>query len=120
MEAITEGVNNININNNNNNNNSDSYKKNRIQVSNTKKPLFFYVNLAKVYLLILIVFSLITMFFFFLISFYYYNCRDTCNSIMRSNSQHLEWVRILSNFIQFNFQSVTFLRIFLLRKNSVK
>ena len=23
-------------------------KKNRIQVSNTKKPLFFYVNLAKV------------------------------------------------------------------------
>jgi hypothetical protein len=49
MEAITEGVNNINItNNNNNNSNSDSYKKNRIQVSNTKKPLFFYVNLAKV------------------------------------------------------------------------
>lgn len=40
MEAITEGVNNINI--------SDSIKKNRIQVSNTKKPLFFYVNLAKV------------------------------------------------------------------------
>ncbi|KAH0875019.1 hypothetical protein HID58_072381, partial [Brassica napus] len=26
----------------------DSQKKNRIQVSNTKKPLFFYVNLAKV------------------------------------------------------------------------
>ena len=42
MEAITEGVNNINI--------SDSYKKNRIQVSNTKKPLFFYVNLAKRYM----------------------------------------------------------------------
>ncbi|WVZ00783.1 hypothetical protein V8G54_026852 [Vigna mungo] len=40
MESITEGVNNINI--------TDSYKKNRIQVSNTKKPLFFYVNLAKV------------------------------------------------------------------------
>lgn len=40
MEEITEAVNNINI--------SDSYKKNRIQVSNTKKPLFFYVNLAKV------------------------------------------------------------------------
>ncbi|KAK2371533.1 Alba DNA/RNA-binding protein [Trifolium repens] len=53
MEAITEGVNNINItnnNNNNNNSNSDSYKKNRIQVSNTKKPLFFYVNLAKRYM----------------------------------------------------------------------
>ncbi|AES68123.1 putative DNA/RNA-binding protein Alba [Medicago truncatula] len=47
MEGITEGVNNININNNNN---SDSYKKNRIQVSNTKKPLFFYVNLAKRYM----------------------------------------------------------------------
>ncbi|WJX48800.1 hypothetical protein P8452_35317 [Trifolium repens] len=42
MEAITEGVNNINI--------SDSIKKNRIQVSNTKKPLFFYVNLAKRYM----------------------------------------------------------------------
>ena len=43
MEVITEGINNININN-------DSYKKNRIQVSNTKKPLFFYVNLAKRYM----------------------------------------------------------------------
>nr|AFK38642.1 unknown [Lotus japonicus] len=42
MEAITEAVNNIDI--------SDSYKKNRIQVSNTKKPLFFYVNLAKRYM----------------------------------------------------------------------
>ncbi|KAI7747254.1 hypothetical protein M8C21_030773 [Ambrosia artemisiifolia] len=39
MEEITEGLNNVNI--------SDSYRKNRIQVSNTKKPLFFYVNLAK-------------------------------------------------------------------------
>ncbi|XP_077247388.1 uncharacterized protein At2g34160-like [Tasmannia lanceolata] len=27
-----------------------SHKKNRIQVSNTKKPLFFYVNLAKRYM----------------------------------------------------------------------
>ncbi|MED6143608.1 hypothetical protein PIB30_007551 [Stylosanthes scabra] len=44
MEGITEGVNNMNINI------SDSYKKNRIQVSNTKKPLFFYVNLAKRYM----------------------------------------------------------------------
>ncbi|CAJ1951261.1 unnamed protein product [Sphenostylis stenocarpa] len=42
MEAITEGVNNVNI--------SEAYKKNRIQVSNTKKPLFFYVNLAKRYM----------------------------------------------------------------------
>ncbi|XXG45689.1 hypothetical protein AAC387_Pa02g0702 [Persea americana] len=44
MEEITEGVNNININI------SGSPKKNRIQVSNTKKPLFFYVNLAKRYM----------------------------------------------------------------------
>ncbi|XP_073128955.1 uncharacterized protein At2g34160-like [Henckelia pumila] len=29
---------------------NDNLKKNRIQVSNTKKPLFFYVNLAKRYL----------------------------------------------------------------------
>ncbi|KAI3906461.1 hypothetical protein MKX01_029076 [Papaver californicum] len=29
---------------------SHHYKKNRIQVSNTKKPLFFYVNLAKKYM----------------------------------------------------------------------
>lgn len=42
MEVITEGVNNINITD------SLSNKRNRIQVSNTKKPLFFYVNLAKV------------------------------------------------------------------------
>lgn len=41
MEAITEGVNNMNI--------TDLQKKNRIQVSNSKKPLFFYVNLAKVF-----------------------------------------------------------------------
>lgn len=47
MDEITEAVQNINISNNNNNNN-DAHKKNRIQVSNTKKPLFFYVNLAKV------------------------------------------------------------------------
>lgn len=42
MEEVTEGVNNIHITA------TDSHKKNRIQVSNTKKPLFFYVNLAKV------------------------------------------------------------------------
>ncbi|KAJ7966163.1 Alba DNA/RNA-binding protein [Quillaja saponaria] len=41
MEVITEGVNNLNITDSSYNN------KNRIQVSNTKKPLFFYVNLAK-------------------------------------------------------------------------
>ncbi|KAH6779942.1 Alba DNA/RNA-binding protein [Perilla frutescens var. hirtella] len=39
MEEIT-GVNNIAIV-------GDAQKKNRIQVSNTKKSLFFYVNLAK-------------------------------------------------------------------------
>lgn len=27
---------------------ADAHKRNRIQVSNTKKPLFFYVKLAKV------------------------------------------------------------------------
>ncbi|KAK4415537.1 hypothetical protein Salat_2661100 [Sesamum alatum] len=43
MEEITEGVTNISIS-------GDSQKKNRIQVSNTKKPLFFYVNLAKRYM----------------------------------------------------------------------
>ncbi|GER37065.1 alba DNA/RNA-binding protein [Striga asiatica] len=43
MEEITEGVTNINIA-------GDSQKKNRIQVSNTKKPLFFYVNLSKRYM----------------------------------------------------------------------
>ncbi|CAF2095715.1 unnamed protein product [Brassica rapa] len=43
MEEITDGVNNMNLA-------GDSQKKNRIQVSNTKKPLFFYVNLAKRYM----------------------------------------------------------------------
>ncbi|CAA6666389.1 unnamed protein product [Spirodela intermedia] len=42
MEEITEGVGSVNI--------GDAIKKNRIQVSNTKKPLFFYVNLAKRYM----------------------------------------------------------------------
>ncbi|XP_044471731.1 uncharacterized protein At2g34160-like [Mangifera indica] len=45
MEAITEKVNNLNITDS-----SAANKKNRIQVSNTKKPLFFYVNLAKRYM----------------------------------------------------------------------
>ncbi|KAK1437506.1 hypothetical protein QVD17_03297 [Tagetes erecta] len=43
MEEVTESLQNITISN-------DSQKKNRIQVSNTKKPLFFYVNLAKRYM----------------------------------------------------------------------
>ncbi|KAK2966297.1 hypothetical protein RJ640_018108 [Escallonia rubra] len=43
MEEITEGMQSIAIA-------GDSHKKNRIQVSNTKKPLFFYVNLAKRYM----------------------------------------------------------------------
>ncbi|XP_075491174.1 uncharacterized protein At2g34160-like [Primulina tabacum] len=43
MEEITDGVSNINVA-------GDNRKKNRIQVSNTKKPLFFYVNLAKRYM----------------------------------------------------------------------
>ncbi|GLT97633.1 hypothetical protein SLE2022_151880 [Rubroshorea leprosula] len=45
MEGITEAVNNLNISDS-----SASIKKNRIQVSNTKRPLFFYVNLAKRYM----------------------------------------------------------------------
>ncbi|GAB2223368.1 hypothetical protein AKJ16_DCAP22893 [Drosera capensis] len=44
MDQVTEGVNNLAIADSSNN------KKNRIQVSNTKKPLFFYVNLAKRYM----------------------------------------------------------------------
>ncbi|CAH9083863.1 unnamed protein product [Cuscuta europaea] len=44
MEEITEGINNVSITG------GDIQKKNRIQVSNTKKPLFFYVNLAKRYM----------------------------------------------------------------------
>ncbi|XP_042027272.1 uncharacterized protein At2g34160-like [Salvia splendens] len=39
-----------NVNLNGNGNGNENLKKNRIQVSNTKKPLFFYVNLAKRYL----------------------------------------------------------------------
>ncbi|KAJ4826576.1 hypothetical protein Tsubulata_008525 [Turnera subulata] len=52
MEAVTEGVNNLSITDSasGNNNNNNYNKKNRIQVSNTKKPLFFYVNLAKRYM----------------------------------------------------------------------
>ncbi|XP_021758187.1 uncharacterized protein At2g34160-like [Chenopodium quinoa] len=56
MEQVAEGVNNLSItdssnnNDNNFNNNNNNNKKNRIQVSNTKKPLFFYVNLAKRYM----------------------------------------------------------------------
>ncbi|XP_073035101.1 uncharacterized protein At2g34160-like [Primulina eburnea] len=42
MEEITEGVNKMNI--------VEFQKKNRIQVSHTKKPLFFYVNLTKRYM----------------------------------------------------------------------
>ncbi|CAB4317324.1 unnamed protein product [Prunus armeniaca] len=41
MEGVTKGVNITDSSYNNN--------KNHIQVSNTKKPIFFYVNLAKRY-----------------------------------------------------------------------
>lgn len=42
-------------------------KKNRIQVSNTKKPLFFYVNLAKVesFFLLILFFVIPTLSAFF-------------------------------------------------------
>ncbi|KAF9615122.1 hypothetical protein IFM89_022052 [Coptis chinensis] len=46
ISEVTEQVSNLNISPTPN----DSHKKNRIQVSNTKKPLFFYVNLAKRYM----------------------------------------------------------------------
>ncbi|XP_012465599.1 uncharacterized protein At2g34160 [Gossypium raimondii] len=46
MEVITEGVNSLSIADSS----PSNKKKNRIQVSNTKKPLFFYVNLAKRYM----------------------------------------------------------------------
>ncbi|MQM20386.1 hypothetical protein Taro_053403 [Colocasia esculenta] len=42
MEEVVDGVAKMKI--------VDPSKKNRIQVSNTKKPLFFYVNLAKRYM----------------------------------------------------------------------
>jgi len=116
MEAITEGVNNINI--------TEAYKKNRIQVSNTKKPLFFYVNLAKV----LIFLSMFVFFFFQLWAlfdfcahvgfgfclillfclFFFPFFRGTCNSIMRSSSQHWEWVSFLELFSFCIFYDVGF------------
>ncbi|KAK4351438.1 hypothetical protein RND71_030751 [Anisodus tanguticus] len=42
MEGITEGINSMAV--------SEPQKKNRIQVSNTKRSIFFYVNLAKRYM----------------------------------------------------------------------
>jgi hypothetical protein len=52
MEEVTEAVNNLSISGGGATAGAgagaEGHKKNRIQVSNTKKPLFFYVNLAKV------------------------------------------------------------------------
>lgn len=50
MEEVTEAVNNLSISGGGAaaGAGTEGHKKNRIQVSNTKKPLFFYVNLAKV------------------------------------------------------------------------
>ncbi|KAJ6851303.1 putative AP2-like ethylene-responsive transcription factor PLT1 [Iris pallida] len=42
MEEVTKALSNLTV--------SDTHKKNRIQVSNNKKPLFLYVNLAKRYM----------------------------------------------------------------------
>jgi len=52
VEEVNVGVEKLTaaVVNNNNGTPNENYKKNRIQVSNTKKPLFFYVNLAKRYL----------------------------------------------------------------------
>ncbi|EES06481.1 hypothetical protein BDA96_04G092300 [Sorghum bicolor] len=54
MEEVTEAVNNLSISGGGATAGAgagaEGHKKNRIQVSNTKKPLFFYVNLAKRYM----------------------------------------------------------------------
>ncbi|WVZ77439.1 hypothetical protein U9M48_025303 [Paspalum notatum var. saurae] len=53
MEEVTEAVNNLSISGGGaatGAGGAEGHKKNRIQVSNTKKPLFFYVNLAKRYM----------------------------------------------------------------------
>ncbi|RCV04972.1 hypothetical protein SEVIR_1G043600v4 [Setaria viridis] len=56
MEEVTEAVNNLSISGGGaaaaaaDDAGAEGHKKNRIQVSNTKKPLFFYVNLAKRYM----------------------------------------------------------------------
>ncbi|VAI45240.1 unnamed protein product [Triticum turgidum subsp. durum] len=51
MEEVTEAVNNLTIGEGAAATaGAEGHKKNRIQVSNTKKPLFFYVNLAKRYM----------------------------------------------------------------------
>ncbi|GJM90552.1 hypothetical protein PR202_ga06843 [Eleusine coracana subsp. coracana] len=50
MEEVTEAVNNMSISEGAAGAGAEGHKKNRIQVSNTKKPLFFYVNLAKRYM----------------------------------------------------------------------
>ncbi|KAF8769668.1 hypothetical protein HU200_006271 [Digitaria exilis] len=56
MEEVTEAVNSLSISDGGAaaaagaGGGAEGHKKNRIQVSNTKKPLFFYVNLAKRYM----------------------------------------------------------------------
>ncbi|KAM7267197.1 hypothetical protein ACFE04_009363 [Oxalis oulophora] len=54
VEEVSERVNKLTITNNNDEDvdeqQQQQQRKNRIQVSNTKKPLFFYVNLAKRYM----------------------------------------------------------------------
>ncbi|KAG6423173.1 hypothetical protein SASPL_113561 [Salvia splendens] len=49
-QASIGNIGDVNMNGNGNGNSNENIMKNRIQVSNTKKPLFFYVNLAKRYL----------------------------------------------------------------------
>ncbi|RLN08722.1 uncharacterized protein C2845_PM11G20530 [Panicum miliaceum] len=54
-DEVTEAVNNLSISGGGAaaaaaGGGAEGHKKNRIQVSNTKKPLFFYVNLAKRYM----------------------------------------------------------------------
>ncbi|CAI9777003.1 unnamed protein product [Fraxinus pennsylvanica] len=71
MEEITKGVSKMEI--------VESLEKNRIQVYNTEKPLFFYVNLAK--------FTILRSPF----SSTLISPRDTCSHTMRLSFQYLEW-----------------------------
>jgi hypothetical protein len=90
---------------------------NRIQVSNTKKPLFFYVNLAKVYVYLRfcangssIHASSPNFGWCWFLSTFCVACRGTCSSTAMSSSPRSGWVRTpciwpsLINSLQGNIQ----------------
>lgn len=75
---------------------------NRIQVSNTKKPLFFYVNLAKVFIYLFTSRSIdrlrVSLLRHGLVGADSFPCvarRGTCSSTARSSSPRSAWVRRL-------------------------